>query len=181
MYTYELRIPKERIAMLLGKKGEVKKRLEKELGVKIIVDSEEGDVLIKGEDNINLFLAEKIIKAIGRGFSPKNAELLLNEDNAFEFLNIEGHVGRNKNRVIRMRGRIIGERGKSRRNIENLTETKISVYGKTIGIIGGFGEVAMARRAVEMLLRGSNHSTVYLWLERERKKLRESKILAGKA
>ena len=73
--------------------------------------------------------------------------------------------------MIRLKGRVIGQEGKSRKIIEGLTETYISVYGKTISIIGQAENVSVARRAIESLLAGSNHATVYRWLEKKRREL----------
>ena len=36
-FSYELKIPKERVAVLIGKKGEIKKRIEDETSSKIFV------------------------------------------------------------------------------------------------------------------------------------------------
>jgi ribosomal RNA assembly protein len=53
-----------------------------------------------------------------------------------------------------------------------MTGTSISVHGKTISIIGAFEQVKTARTAVEMLVNGVSHETVYSFLD---KKKRESK------
>ena len=63
-YSYELKIPKDRVAVLIGKNGEIKKQLEEHTKTKIKVDSEEGDVFVMGEDAILLFSVREIIKAI---------------------------------------------------------------------------------------------------------------------
>ena len=55
-YSYDLRITKDRIAVLIGTKGETKNDLEKETGCKINVDSKEGDVTISGKDALQLFI-----------------------------------------------------------------------------------------------------------------------------
>jgi len=39
-----------------------------------------------------------------------------------------------------------------------------------IAIIGRINELSFAKKAIEMLLEGANHSTVYRYLERERRK-----------
>jgi len=83
---------------------------------------------------------------------------------------------KSKNSIIRLKGRVIGAEGKSRHVIEELTETDISVFGKTICIIGRSDNVALARHAVELLLKGSLHSTVYRWLERQRRDMRTQKV-----
>ena len=113
----------------------------------------------------------EIIKAVARGFNPDIASLLLRQDYCFEILILSDYA-KEKNRGIRLKGRIIGSEGKTRKIIEELTETHISVYGKTIGIIGLPENVAVARGAIESLLKGAPHSSVYRWLEKRSKELR---------
>jgi len=45
---------------------------------------------------------------------------------------------------------------------------RVSVWGHTVTLIGEVFEMAIAREAVLMLLRGSEHKTVYRFLERKR-------------
>ncbi len=174
-YSYELKIPKERVAVLIGKSGEIKKRLESETKTRIRVDSEEGDVFVSGEDAIPLFSVREIIKAIGRGFNPEIAFLLLQQDYMFEVLDLRDYASTKKH-VLRLKGRVIGAEGKSRKIIEELTESFISVYGKTISIIGQVDNIGLAKRAVEGLLEGSPHSTIYKWLEGKRKEMRHNEL-----
>jgi len=47
----------------------------------------------------------------------------------------------------------------------------LSVYGDTVGIIGNSVQMPVARTAVDMLLSGSEHATVYKFLERKRAEL----------
>ena len=54
---------------------------------------------------------------------------------------------RHKTHLERVRARIIGSQGKTRAFIEEITETNISVYGKTVGIIGRAEYVTLARKA----------------------------------
>ncbi|MEM4397370.1 MAG: KH domain-containing protein [Candidatus Woesearchaeota archaeon] len=166
MFNYELKIPKERIAVLIGTKGETKKKIEEETKTNIEIDSKEGDVVISGEDAILLYTARNIVRAIGRGFNPELALLLLKQDYSFEIipLNFE-----NPNQLKRIRGRVIGKNGRSREIIEEMTESYVSVYGKTISIIGTIESVINAKRAIEMLIKGSPHSNVYKWLEKRRR------------
>ncbi len=49
-----------------------------------------------------------------------------------------------------------------------MSGAEVSVYGNTVGIIGDFLEMDIAKNAVVMLLSGSEHSTVYRYLERRR-------------
>ena len=169
-YKYDLKIPRERIGVLVGKKGEVKKAIESATRTKMEVDSGEGDVVVCGEDAVVLYSACEIVKAIGRGFNPDIAQLLLKQDYAFEVININDFA-KTKNHFARLKGRVIGEEGKARKFIEDMTDSYVSVYGKTISIIGEVGKIHVARQAVESLLLGNSHANVYKWLEKQRKKL----------
>ena len=175
IFEKNIKIPLERVAVLIGKKGEMKDQLETNTFTKINVDSKEGDVTISGEDGVGIYTAESVIKAIGRGFNPETAMQLLKHDYTFEILTMQ-EFAKSTESMRRLKGRVIGEGGKSRRVIEDLTETSISVYGKTIGIIGEASNVSVARRAIESLLKGSPHSSVYTWLERQRRKLKQRSL-----
>ncbi len=175
-YNYEIKVPRDRIAVLIGKNGEVKKHLEEVTKTKISIDSDEGDVLVAGEDAISLYTVREVIKAIARGFNPDIAQVLLKGDYALEIIDI-GDFARTKNDNLRLKGRVIGSEGKSRRVIEELTETDISVYGKTISIIGLPENVAVAKKAVESLLQGSVHAGVYHWLEKQRRRFKQTAII----
>ena len=172
-YSYEIKIPKERVAVLIGTKGETKKQLEQLAKTKLTIDSDEGDVTISGEDAINLYATKEIVRAIGRGFNPEVAKLLIKQDYGFELVNIADWA-KTKEEMERLRGRVIGEGGKSRKLIEELTETSICVYGKTVGIIGQVEMLPLAKRAVESLLSGSRHANVYKWLEKRRKEVKRA-------
>lgn len=179
MHVQELKIPKDRVGVLIGKKGEVKKQIALRAHAKIEVDSETGEVLIKGDDSVGLLDAKNVILAIGRGFSPEIAMQLFNEENVMEYIDITDFTGKEKKKMARMRGRVIGESGKARRNIELLTETNISVYGKKISVIGLPEKTAIARLALEMLLSGSPHGNVYRMLEKKRRDFYKQRFANG--
>jgi ribosomal RNA assembly protein len=169
-YSYEIKIPEERTAVLIGKDGATKKEIEEVTGSKLDI-SEEGDVIITGEDAILLYTTKEIVHAIARGFNPKIALSLLKTDYALEIINMKDVAGKSKNTLQRIKGRVIGKGGKSREEIERLTSCYISVYGKTIGIIGEAESVTVAREAVAMLLSGSMHKTVFSFLEKKKKEM----------
>lgn len=174
-YQYELKLPRDRVAVLIGKKGAIKDEIESATGTKIDVDSKEGDVFMKGSDALKLFTCKEIVHAIARGFNPETAMLLLKQDYAFELIRMDDFV-KTKNSQIRLKGRVIGKDGKARQTLENLTDTSICVYGKTIGIIGRSDLVGNARRAVESLLSGSLHANVFKWLEKQRREMKRMEI-----
>ena len=173
-FRYEAKIPKARVAVFLGVKGSIKKRIEKELDIKIDVNSDTGDIALAGDDSLKLIIGQSIARAIGRGFNPLDALDLLNDDAIFESLDIAHYVGNKKNRIITARARAIGSEGTARKYIEELTDTKIAVYGKTISIIGNYETAELARKSFESLLSGQRHSTVYAWLEKKKKEMKVS-------
>jgi ribosomal RNA assembly protein len=75
-YSLEIKIPKERVAVLIGKNGETKKELEDYADAKIEVDSKEGDVKILGGDSLKIYATKEVIRAIGR-------VLILNSQNYY--------------------------------------------------------------------------------------------------
>ncbi len=160
MYQHELKIPKERIAVLIGTKGEIKKEIEEATNSRLDVDSKEGEVFIHGNDSVGLMSAKDIVKAIARGFNPEIALRLTKQDYCFEIIDLSDFTKNTKD-LARVRGRIIGKEGKARKRIEELTDTNISVYGRTVGIIGNIEKVALAKQAVESLLKGSPHNKIY--------------------
>lgn len=179
MTEYRLLIPKERIGVVIGKGGEVKHEIEKRLGVQVQIDGEEGSVTIRGPDDnpLGVLRAKDIFLAMGRGFSPERAFRLFDEGQYLEVIDMTDYVS--DSALERMRGRIIGEKGKTRKTLEESLKVYVSVYGKTVSIIGSPEAVRIAREAVEMLLKGAQHSTVYRFLERKSKELRESLELQG--
>ena len=176
-FSYELKIPQERVAVLIGKNGDIKKGIEADTKTTINVDSAEGDIFISGEDALGLYTAREVIKAIGRGFNPDIAKLLLKQDYVLEIIHMTEYVGKSKNTLLRLKGRVIGRDGKSRKLIEELTESYICVFGKTIGIIGLPESATMAKRAIAALLGGSTHASVWKWLEKRRRELKRKRII----
>ncbi|MEM4160556.1 MAG: KH domain-containing protein [Thermoplasmata archaeon] len=175
MSLFYVRIPLERVGALIGEEGRQKKEIEKKYGVKIFVDSETGETTIDATGVNDPLLSLKLrdyVVAVGRGFSPERAKKILEEDTYFECIDIKEYTGKSKEALVRVRARLIGKNGKTRRIIEELTGTEVSIYGHTVSIIGQYENFRIAKEAIEMLLRGSEHSTVYRFLERKREELR---------
>lgn len=176
-----VKVPRERIGALVGPDGRVKANIEKKLSIRLRIDSQTGDIQINlmpaAQDPTVLFRAKEIVTAIGRGFSPEHAFRLLEDDETMlEVIDLRETVGRSQSDMKRLKGRVIGKEGKTRRIIEELTEANISVYGHTISIIGEIDQVEIAKEAVRMLIRGSLHGTVYRFLHRKRRELKKKKM-----
>ena len=176
-----VRIPKERVGVLVGPDGKVKQSIEEKFMVTLEIESESGGVTIvlseKAGDPSLLFKAKDTVTAIGRGFSPEHAfRLLRNEDDIFDFIDLRLVFGRSESDIKRVKGRIIGANGKTRKLIEELTGASVVVYGHTVGFIGTFERVDVARNAVQMLIDGSQHHTVYKYLQRKRSDFKKERL-----
>ncbi len=176
-----VKIPKSRIGALIGQNASTKELIEGKLGVQLEVDSESGNVNIslapETTDPSKLFRAKEAVLAIGRGFSPeKTRKLLDNEESLLIVVDLRDFVGKSESDIKRLSGRIIGKEGKTRKLIEELTDTYVAVYGHTISIIGSAEEVEIAKQAVEMFIRGRLHSSVYRFLHSKRRELKKRKM-----
>ena len=168
----QLKIPKERVAVLIGRKGQTKKTIEQQTKTVINVDSKTGFVDIKSqgkEGHFQIMKAYSVVKAIGRGFSPEHALSLLDDEFILDIIDLKEMVGKSEKAIEQKKGRIIGKKGVTRSKIEEETETFISVYGKSISIIGKAENLEIARKAVIMLIEGAPHDKVYNFLERKEK------------
>ncbi len=159
-----VRIPEERVGVLIGPGGAVKRKIETKTKVKLEVDSGSGEVEIIGEGE-KFFVGVDLVKAIGRGFSPERAFTLLKDDYLLKIIDITEFTGKNHSTQKAKRGRVIGREGLARLEIEKKTHCLISVHGKTVAIIGLADEITDAVQAVEMLLSGAKHETMEMFLD----------------
>ena len=176
-----IKIPKERVGVLIGPDGRIKKSIEEKLAVELQIDGEAGDVnvLVKEDttDPSTLFRAKDVVTAIGRGFSPEHAfRLIRDEEAVLDVVDLRIVFGKSEADIKRVKGRIIGMNGKTRTIIEELTEANVGVYGHTVAIIGTIEQAQIAREAIEMLIKGNMHGTVYRFLHRKRRELKQKKL-----
>ena len=175
-----IRIPNDRIAVLIGKSGNVKSKIEQLCHVSLDIDGNTGEVLLKSLGNVEKiqpFKAMEIVTAIGRGFSPENALTLLKGENTLHVIDLREFAGKSSANVERIKGRIIGEGGRARRNMENLTGTHISVYGRTVSIIGNSNKLKLAVDAICAISSGGMHGAVYDKLESANRRTKQEKML----
>jgi ribosomal RNA assembly protein len=174
--TEYLKIPKERLGVVIGKNGITKEEIEKVTQTRIDVDSETGSVSIDpqedAEDPLSVWKARYVIKAIGRGFNPEIALKLKEDDMILYIINLPDYVGKSKKAILRQKGRIIGKDGRTRDIITDMTEVDISIYGKTVALLGDMETIQIAKEAVEMILHGARHKSVYAFLEKRKKDIR---------
>lgn len=174
-----IKLPLERIGVLVGKGGSVKGEIEERCGIALHVDSKTGEVTISTKGDVaesNPFKAVDVVTAIARGFSPERAFKLFDDDVTLGVIDLRDYVGKSRTSLERVKGRVIGLRGKARRVIEELTGAYLSIYGRTVAIMGTVEEVKLASDAVGMLASGSEHRSVYKMLEKARAKARRDRL-----
>lgn len=171
-----VRIPLERIAVLIGPKGSTKKRIEELTESKLMIDSKTGDVIITieedSEDPVNMWRARDMVKAVGRGFSPQKAFQIKDSSWGFDIIQLRDLVGTSPNTLREVRSRVIGKNGRTRNIIEQITGAHVSVFGNTIGMISEFSKLKILRDGLTRLINGSKHSTVYKYLEEKMRDLK---------
>lgn len=151
-------------------------RLSEETKATINVREEDQNIEIHHKDSIKELDISKVLKAVGLGFSYNQAmKIFRNELVRFEMINLKKRT-RNYKEFKRQKGRIIGENGKSKRVMSELTDAKIQVHRDKVGIIGETNDAIKAREAVMKILEGSPHSHVYSSLEKYQRQ-KNSKIM----
>ena len=163
-----VRVPASRIGAVIGTNGKTKKKLESLSGCSLNIDSEEGLIELEKtneDDPLKGLQVMDSVKAIGRGFSAKDAYKLLEEEHYLEIIDIRDYVGKSKKRLGVVRGRLIGRKGKTRTIVEDMTGCKIAIKGHTVSIISDLERLSASKVAISMLLGGSEHGAIYQYLE----------------
>jgi ribosomal RNA assembly protein len=150
-------------SIIFSNTSEVKKakeELEKKLGITLEIVGKRVTIIGEG---INEYEASIVLEAINLGFSAKKALVLLDPDIQFRRINIKDFTKRKNLRDVR--ARIIGREGKTKRTIEDLTDSTIVVKDNSIGVIGYADSIENILTALRNLIRGSKEANVYRFLE----------------
>tara|TARA_A100001037_G_scaffold297810_1_gene320373 strand:- start:1868 stop:2596 length:729 start_codon:yes stop_codon:yes gene_type:complete len=169
------RVPKNRIAVLIGKGGQTRKMLEEISGAELDIDSQTGEVMAEWKEEPDPVVRMKmpdVVLAIGRGLAPSRAIQLIQDDVFLRMYDIREWVGRQPNQTRRMRSRLIGRNGRIRSLIEEISNCEMAIHGSTVLVIGDRDGITLAGPAIEGILRGSEHSTILHGLEQDRKRMR---------
>ena len=172
-----IKIPEERVGVLIGPDGSMKKLIEEKSKTLLEIDSESGTVTVESsEDPLMVMRVSDLVRAIGRGFSPERAIVILDDEMLMlDVMDLSKMVG-TKSDMARLKGRIIGKDGKTREIMEKLSGSKVSVYGKTIALLGYPEQIRVSRAAIEMLLDGAPHGNVYSFLEKKHQELAKEEL-----
>jgi ribosomal RNA assembly protein len=175
-----VRVPIDRIGVIVGKEGTVKKKLESLFGVKLMIDGSTGDIEIQFDpsnaDRLKIEKLRAMLNAIGVGFSPPKALRLSEDDMFLEIIDLQELVGKSPQELERIKGRIIGKGGRAWKNIEEMTGTLLSVHGRYVGIIGGLEGSEATKNAIMMLVEGKQHKSIYKYLEKMRRELKRRSL-----
>ncbi|MGI0141164.1 MAG: KH domain-containing protein [Candidatus Micrarchaeales archaeon] len=159
-------IPIKRVKLLDKKTLE---SISKRLNCKIHIE-DENQVVIEG-DAYDEYNAKNIISAFGRGFDMNQAYTLLSEEYFFTPINLK-EMFRNKDQLMRVKGRIIGENGKTKEYIEAVSGAKLCIYENTVSLIGTIEQIKVANVAINILLEGGTHKKAYRVMEKARRGIR---------
>lgn len=172
-----VRIPQDRVGVLIGAGGETMREIESRAEVRLDIDSETGSVRIESVgDPVTGLKGPDIVRAIGRGFAPDDALALLDDElMMLDIVDLDAAT-RNENDLRRQKGRLIGENGRTRELMEELSGASVTIYGATLAVIGGPDQVEMIRSAAEMILDGAPHGAVYSFLERRRNERKREEL-----
>ncbi|OQX21160.1 MAG: hypothetical protein BWK75_03790 [Candidatus Altiarchaeales archaeon A3] len=159
-------ISEDRIGVVIGKDGEIKKKIEDKTHTKILISGT--DVTILGSPYYEM-LAQNIVDAINLGFSPEKALLLTKDykDYSFEFIPLS------EKRSPHIRGRVIGTQRSVLNTIEKISECYVSVGKDGIGIIGDYEDVEDVREAIEMIINNGKFGTAYRFLENKKRQRKD--------
>jgi len=160
-------MPERRLGLLRRNKNLVKQLEEL---AEATVEVSDG-VTFECDDPIIGMRVKQVLTAFGRGFAMEDALNLLDEEQEMCLIDVTEYSGKSRDRLGDLKGRVIGRKGKSKAVIEKATGTKMVLQGKTVGIIGRWQSVQLARDAVCMLLEGRKHGTVFRYLEENAQKI----------
>jgi len=178
---FYLIIPQERVPVLRGHKDATLKEIMQRTKTSITVE-DGGRVIIEPTEEstpISMMKARDIIRAIGLGFSPDVALALLSDDMVIDIVDVKDFMldHHNEKALRRMLGRVIGKKGKAKRNIEEIADVHLSIFDGKVAIIGSYENVEAAKKAISELLEGKMHATVYRHLENTMRTIKRKSML----
>jgi len=144
----------------------IKKILENKLKVKISRDGNE--INLEG-DEVDVYIAEKVLLALERNFPLSESLLLLEENYMLEDIPIKNLT---RKKLSLVKARIIGTRGKTLKLISELSDCYLELNNNIVSIIGHVDKIKYCINAIENLIHGMKQSTVYTYLEKARVKTR---------
>jgi len=146
-------------------KNKIKKEQEmweKKLNVKISYN--ETDIIIEG-NAFDEYIALDVLNAVALGFSAHQALTLLEADTQLKVINLKKYV--KESSFKRIMGRIIGQKGKTKKKIEQTTDVKISIKNSRVGVLGDYNDVNIVTEAIMKIIEGAAYRNVYRFIEKK--------------
>ena len=169
MFDKTIRVPIDRIGSIVGKSGKTKLWIEQKCNVSLDIDSRSGEVHISSDNEIsNPLLAVELVKSLAHGFSKITASNLLDDDKFLSIIDLTQYFKKSSHSISRIKSRVIGQNGKARKVLEEISYTNISVYGHSISIIGSYEQIKLVENALNLLISGAQHKTAYDLLQKSR-------------
>ncbi len=162
----QILIPTARAKLI--SKDDMLKQVSERLSCKITIEN--GNEVVIDGDPYNEYLAANVIEAFARGFDINTAYRLLNEDMYFKSINLK-EIFKNEKQIRRIKARIIGKDGKTKRYIQAVSGATIELYGGTVSGIGTLDQLRIAYTAIDILIEGGTHKKAYRAIERARREL----------
>ncbi|MDA3856493.1 MAG: KH domain-containing protein [Candidatus Woesearchaeota archaeon] len=160
-------LEKDRIPVFIGVAGGKKREIEKKFDCKIDVDSKSGEVVVDTEDSLTQFILANVIAAVNMGHSPDSAMRLEDETFVLDTIDVKSYV-KDHTRLKVVMGRIIGKEGSTRKLIEEITKCSVSVKDHYVSVIGPYENTILVHEALDMLIKGASHKSLYSYLERNK-------------
>ena len=169
-----------KVAKRLTSKKDLIKDIMKLTKTKITIDGDRA--IIEPSENatsLDVLNAKNVLQAIALGFDFDTATLLLQDEYVMEVIDVRDalHSHKDDKELRRILGRIIGKQGKAKKNIEEIAKVKLSITDGVVAIIGEYENVEAAKLAIEELIEGKMHSTVYKNLESTMRYLKRRDLL----
>jgi len=151
----------------VGKIIKNKRAIEKSMGVSLKFSDEGITITSKKDDAYDEFIAKEMIEALEQGFTFESVIKLKNEDYMFQKINVKDLA--RPSRIKTIMGRLIGEKGRTKEIISEMTGCDVAIHDFSVSIIGNTDDVEIANQAIRSLIQGSPHASVYAYLERNRR------------
>ncbi len=143
-------------------------KLQEISGVKISYDEKKKifEIDPTNENPYNALKVASVIRALGLGFSVNDALKLMSDEYQLEVIDLKATLGGSPETIRRIKGRIIGEGGKAKKILQEYTSAVISIYEHYVAVISTNEQMPIVRKAIDMLIEGREHSTVYKFLDK---------------
>ncbi len=144
--------------------------------IEINLESPEVRSLQQNDGAYRIFIARRIIDAINYGFHPSKAIKIIHPNVHLEVIDLEDKIGTSVKKLTRYKGRLIGEKGKMRQNIEYYSNVYMSIFRKYLALVGSPEKLIIAKKAISMILKGSPHKAVISYLQTEYQKEKQEQL-----